>query len=98
MSSTPHDPAPLRDEPPLHLRQAQEDRLRRTWAGPRGWRYWSDVNNTTVGVWYTATAFLFFLFGGVLALLIRIQLAVPGNHFLSAETYNQVFTVHGSVM
>jgi hypothetical protein len=50
------------------------------------------------GVWYTATAFLFFLFGGLLALLIRIQLAVPGNTFLSAETYNQVFTVHGSVM
>jgi cytochrome c oxidase subunit I+III len=65
---------------------------------PKGWRYWSEVNNTEVGLWYTAIAFLFFLFGGALALLIRIQLALPGNQFLSPETYNQVFTVHGSVM
>ena len=68
------------------------------WANPKGWRYWSEVNNTQVGLWYTATALLFLLFGGVLALLIRIQLAVPDNDFLAAETYNQVFTVHGSVM
>jgi cytochrome c oxidase subunit I+III len=32
-------------------RQAQEDRLRATWATPRGWRYWSAVNNTEVGLW-----------------------------------------------
>ena len=43
-------------------------------------------------------AFVFFLFAGVLALLIRIQLAVPNNTFLSADFYNQAFTVHGSVM
>lgn len=98
MTPPPDDPEPLRAEPPLALQRAQEDRLRRAWQRPTGWRYWSAVNNTIVGVWYTAAAFLFFLFGGVLALLIRIQLAVPGNDFLSAETYNQVFTVHGSVM
>ena len=98
MNDQGRDPEPLKDEPPLELQRAQEDRLRRTWKSPEGWRYWSDVNNTTVGIWYTATAFLFFLFGGVLALLIRIQLAVPDNDFLSADVYNQVFTVHGSVM
>ena len=98
MKSTPPDPDPLRDEPPLELQRAQEARLRKAWEMPKGWRYWSAVNNTDVGVWYTATAFLFFLFGGVLALLIRVQLAVPDNTFLEAETYNQVFTVHGSVM
>jgi cytochrome c oxidase subunit I+III len=42
--------------------------------------------------------FVFLLFGGGLALLMRLQLAVPGNDFLSAEFYNQAFTVHGSVM
>src|SRR5688500_8641449 len=42
--------------------------------------------------------FFFMLFGGALALLMRIQLAVPSNDFLSAEFYNQAFTVHGSVM
>ena len=98
MNAPPNDPAALPHEPPPALRLAQEERLRKTWASPAGWRYWSDVNNTVVGLWYTATAFLFFLFGGVLALLIRIQLAVPENDFLSAEMYNQVFTVHGSVM
>ena len=94
----PQDIEPVAEEPPKDLQKAQEERLARVWKQPPGWRYWSAVNNTEVGVWYTATAFLFFLFGGILALLIRIQLAVPGNDFLSAETYNQVFTVHGSVM
>jgi cytochrome c oxidase subunit I+III len=56
------------------------------------------VNNTEVGKWYTATAFVFFLFGGVLALLMRIQLSRPNNDFLSADLYNQIFTLHGSVM
>ncbi len=98
MKRMPDDPEPLREEPSPELRRSQEERLRRTWRSPSGWRYWSDVNNTTVGVWYTATAFLFFLFGGVLALLIRIQLAVPENDFLSAGAYNQIFTTHGSVM
>ncbi len=98
MNDQPRDPEPLAAEPPLALQRAQEARLRAAWTLPKGWRYWSAVNNTEVGVWYTATAFLFFAFGGVLALLMRIQLAVPGNEFLSADTYNQVFTVHGSVM
>ncbi|HEU4520739.1 MAG TPA: cytochrome c oxidase subunit I [Thermoanaerobaculia bacterium] len=98
MKTTPTDPQPLPHEPPKELQRAQEERLRAVWAAPKGWRYWSAVNNTVVGVWYTAAAFLFFLFGGVLALLMRLQLGVPGNTLLSAETYNQIFTVHGSVM
>src|SRR5688572_5703032 len=92
------DPEPLPQAPPLAVRRAQEERLRAAWKAPTGWRYWSEVNNTHVGLWYCATVFGFLLFGGVLALLMRIQLAVPGNDFMSAETYNQVFTVHGSVM
>ncbi len=78
--------------------RGQEERLLAAWKTPTGWRYWSAVNNTEVGVWYTATAFLFLLFGGVLALLMRVQLAVPENDFLSADLYNQVFTLHGTVM
>lgn len=92
------DVKPLAHEPAEAVRRGQEERLRKVWVTPSGWHYWSAVNNTIVGVWYTAAAFLFFLFGGVLALLMRVQLAVPENTFLSAETYNQVFTVHGSVM
>jgi cytochrome c oxidase subunit I+III len=80
------------------LQQQQAQRLLDAWRTPTGWRYWSAVNNTIVGLWYVAVTFLFFLFGGVLALLMRWQLARPDNDFLSASQYNQIFTLHGSVM
>jgi cytochrome c oxidase subunit I len=82
---------------PVH-RQAQADRLLAAWAAPKGWRYFSAVNNDQVGIWYTLTAFAFMLFAGVLGLLIRTQLAFPDSEFLSAELYNQVFTLHGTIM
>lgn len=47
---------------------------------------------------YLLMASLFFLIGGVEALLMRIQLALPENHFLGPETYNQFFTMHGTTM
>ena len=72
--------------------------LERIWALPKGWRFLSAVNNTAIGYFYIATAFLFFLLAGILALLMRTQLAVPSNTFLSQETYNQIFTMHGTVM
>jgi cytochrome c oxidase subunit I+III len=90
-------PGPVDQEDP-DIRRAQEDRLRYVWAAPKGWRYWSAVNNTEVGVWYTAAAFAFMLYAGVLALIIRVQLAVPDNDILSPEFYNQAFTLHGTVM
>ena len=86
------------DASPERVRRAQEARLLTAWKVPEGWRYWSEVNNSEVGQWYTAATLLFFAFGGVLAALMRIQLAWPENGFLSAATYNQVFTLHGSVM
>jgi cytochrome c oxidase subunit I+III len=92
------DVNPRATRPPAALQRAQEERLLAAWRMPTGWRYWSAVNNSEVGLWYTAATFFFLLFGGVLALLMRLQLAVPGNTFLGAEQYNQAFTVHGSVM
>ncbi|MEY8840443.1 cytochrome c oxidase subunit I [Cribrihabitans sp. XS_ASV171] len=80
------------------LQKAQEERLRAVWKQPKGWRYWSAVNNSEVGLWYTLTAFGFMLMAGVLALLMRVQLAVPDNDFLSADKFNQFFTMHGSAM
>ncbi|AMS45248.1 cytochrome c oxidase subunit I [Aminobacter aminovorans] len=85
-------PEPRRD------RATEEAQLRAVWAKPKGWRYWTSVNNAQVGLWYGATAFAFMLFAGLLGLLIRAQLAVPQNDLLSAETYNQVYTLHGTVM
>ncbi|HDZ74425.1 MAG TPA: cytochrome ubiquinol oxidase subunit I, partial [Aurantimonas coralicida] len=86
------------DQEDAAVRRAQEERLIEVWKAPKGWRYWSAVNNTEVGIWYTATAFAFLLFAGVLGLMIRVQLAVPDNDFLSANFYNQVYTLHGTVM
>ena len=70
--------------PPHAVTHEQAERLRQVWVSPKGWRYWSDVNNAEVGRWYTAAAFGFFLFGGVLALLMRIQLALPENGTLAS--------------
>ncbi|MDF0678078.1 MAG: cbb3-type cytochrome c oxidase subunit I [Nitrosomonas sp.] len=60
---------------------------------------WTDVNNSAVGICqYTLTALGMMLFAGVLALIIRAQLAVPNNDLVSASTFNQLFTLHGSMM
>jgi cytochrome c oxidase subunit I+III len=78
--------------------KAQEERLRAVWDNPAGWRYWTSVNNYQIGLWYGSAAFVFMLFAGALALLMRLQLAVPDNDFLSADLFNQAFTLHGTVM
>ncbi|MFD1746772.1 cytochrome c oxidase subunit I [Rhizobium helianthi] len=83
---------------PAEEREAQEKRLRDVWRTPGGWRYWTSVNNSEIGLWYGCAAFIFMLFAGALALLIRLQLAVPENTFLSANFFNQAFTLHGTVM
>ena len=74
------------------------ERLKAAWAMPQRFGFFTEVNNNHIGLLYIATGFLFFLGAGVLALLMRIQLAYPGNSFLSAATYNQFFTMHGTVM
>ena len=56
------------------------------------------VNNTYIGLLYIGTALLFLVLAGILALLMRAQLAVPGNTLLGPQAYNQVFTMHGTVM
>src|SRR5690554_3396070 len=72
--------------------------LEEIWFNPRGWRALTIVNHTTVGLRFMVTGGVFFLIGGLLAMLIRAQLAFPGNEFLSHEAYNQIFTMHGTVM
>ncbi|MFS8521224.1 MAG: cbb3-type cytochrome c oxidase subunit I, partial [Micromonosporaceae bacterium] len=51
-----------------------------------------------IGIMYGVTAYIFFLIGGVMALLMRAELAQPRLQFLSAEQYNQLFTMHGTIM
>lgn len=76
----------------------ERDKLRAVWRAPRGWRFISAVNNNHIGVWYIGTGLLFFLLAGILALMMRAQLAVPDNDLLSQNLYNQVFTMHGTIM
>jgi len=64
-----------------------------------GWLSWvASVDHKQLGIMYLLGAFVFFLVAGVLALLMRIQLAVPNNNFLSPQVYNQFFTMHGTTM
>ncbi|MEU4624443.1 cytochrome c oxidase subunit I [Actinoplanes sp. NPDC023801] len=51
-----------------------------------------------IGIMYMVTAFVFFLLGGLMALLMRAELAQPGMQLLSPEQYNQLFTMHGTIM
>ena len=56
------------------------------------------TDHKTIGKLYLVTSFIFFLIGGVMALLMRAELAQPGLQFLSQEQYNQLFTMHGTIM
>ncbi len=72
--------------------------LDRIWSTAPGFGRLSAVNHTIVGRRFIVTAFVFFGIGGILAMLIRAQLATPRSAFLGPEIYNQVFTMHGTAM
>jgi cytochrome c oxidase subunit 1 len=61
-----------------------------------GWL--TTVDHKKIGLMYAGFACLFFLIGGLEALLIRTQLIVPNNRFISAQFYNELFTMHGTTM
>src|SRR3954468_6460835 len=64
-----------------------------------GWRSWAfTVDHKKLGLMYAVTAMCFFIVGGIEALLIRTQLLSWDNQLLSANLYNQLFTLHGTTM
>ncbi|MFL6205627.1 MAG: cytochrome c oxidase subunit I [Acidimicrobiales bacterium] len=64
-----------------------------------GWRSWvSTVDHKKIGIMYGASALVFLIIGGIEALAIRSQLAAPEQKLMSADLYNQVFTMHGVTM
>jgi cytochrome c oxidase subunit 1 len=64
-----------------------------------GWRSWlTTIDHKRIGVMYGAAALFFFILGGLEAVLIRLQLAAPGQKLYSADLYNQLFTMHGVTM
>ena len=62
------------------------------------WSWITTVDHKRIGIMYMALAIIFFLIGGIEAMLIRVQLAQPNQDFVSADTYNQLFTMHGTTM
>ncbi|MGB9013458.1 MAG: cytochrome c oxidase subunit I [Aeromicrobium sp.] len=58
----------------------------------------TTTDHKVIGNMYLVTSFLFFIFGGILALVIRAELAAPGTQIVDDETYNQLFTMHGTIM
>jgi cytochrome c oxidase subunit I len=64
----------------------------------RVYEWLTTTDHKKIGALYISTAFGFFILGGIMALFIRTQLAVPGLDFVDAATYNQLFTMHGTTM
>ncbi|HXY73613.1 MAG TPA: cbb3-type cytochrome c oxidase subunit I, partial [Actinomycetota bacterium] len=58
----------------------------------------TTTDHKKIGIMYLVNSFFFFCVGGVLALMLRTQLAKPDNTFLSPHLYNEVFTIHGTIM
>ncbi|TMB56637.1 MAG: cytochrome c oxidase subunit I [Chloroflexi bacterium] len=66
----------------------------------RSWvlEWLTTVDHKKIGILYIVNSFLFFFAAGILALVVRSELAVPGLQFLDERTYNQAFTMHGTIM
>ena len=62
------------------------------------WSWITTVDHKRIGVLYGVTAFIFLLLGGIEAGIIRLQLAVPDNTLIDPDTFNQMFTMHGTTM
>ncbi|MEU5716344.1 cytochrome c oxidase subunit I [Streptomyces sp. NPDC020403] len=71
---------------------------RRTGQGATVLRWLSTTDHKVIGYMYLVTSFAFFLFAGVLAMLMRAELARPGLQIMSNQQYNELFTVHGTIM
>jgi cytochrome c oxidase subunit I+III len=75
------------------------DLLTQVWSRPPDISGWlTAVNHRAIGLRYIVTSFIFFLLAGIIALIMRIQLAQPQLEIISPELYNQMFTMHGTTM
>ncbi len=62
------------------------------------WDYLTTVDHKKIAILYLVAGGLFFVLGGIEAMVIRIQLAIPNNDFVSAGFYNEILTMHGTTM
>jgi len=78
---------------------ALHERLSLTWhTSPGFWGWLTTVDHKLVGRRYIFTALVFLILGGILALIMRVQLARPESGLISADRYNQIFSMHGTTM
>src|ERR687895_213861 len=68
------------------------------WTQGRFASWVATVDHKRIGILYIATSLIFFLAGGGMALLIRTQLAQPDMDFVTRDSYNELFTMHGTTM
>src|SRR5690349_4865216 len=68
--------------------------------GASSWKDYFRVNtdHKVIGIQYVVTSFFFMLIGGLLAMLVRAELAAPGRQFVDANAFNGLFSVHASLM
>jgi cytochrome c oxidase subunit I+III len=74
-------------------------KLERAWTRPHGFVHWlKDVDHKAIGRRYIVTALVFFALGGILAVIMRLQLATPNGDIVGPDRYNQIFSTHGTTM
>ncbi len=89
------------ERPPhdVTLPDEEKEKLEHKWLDPRGIPgFFTTVDHKRVGRRYIYTSFVFFFVAGLAALTMRAQLAQPNSNVLSPETYNELFTMHGTTM
>ncbi|WP_189718842.1 MULTISPECIES: cbb3-type cytochrome c oxidase subunit I, partial [Streptomyces] len=82
------EPESYEDELPVHPHQRGNVVI----------KWLTTTDHKTIGSLYLTTSFMFFVIGGVMALLMRAELARPGIQIVSNEQFNQAFTMHGTIM
>src|SRR4051794_580609 len=83
----------LRPTPQIVAHDVRRRRERSTWID-----WVTTTDHKKIGIMYLVTTFVFFVLGGIEALLIRAQLAIPNNTLITPEHYNELFTLHGTTM
>jgi len=108
MKDAPSTRGPMGEEPDVY-KGRQKDGLAggelvarlldETWSDPPGfWGWFCAINHKTIGKRFIVTCLVFFALGGILAAMIRFQLARPGHDVMNPDLYNQVFSMHGTNM
>ena len=88
-----NEPVKATEEAPVTPKELRKQHMGRTVV-----KWITSTDHKVIGNLYFITSMTFFFIGGIMALLIRAELTNPGQQFISNEQYNQMFTMHGSVM